>query len=189
MTIKIIRILTFIGFISAATTHLFAQERPQVMNKAKIEQLDRKLTTHKARHRNFNTRSEYKQHKKHLRPQHMKEKYHKPYRYSKLIVANHRYEYNEERHFGIPRAYPVEYGRTHRHPKRGWVLAYRYDRAGFYDRDGFYYGYFNHYGYYFEGVFYRYDRFYTYHDRVRGRGLFDRYFYRPAEYRYYGFCN
>ena len=75
----------------------------------------------------------------------------------------------------------------YRYPKRGWELAYRYDRADFFDRYGYHYGYFNRHGYYFEGIFYRYDRFYRYHDRVRGKELFGKRFYMPANYRYYGF--
>ncbi len=78
--------------------------------------------------------------------------------------------------------------KPHRHPKRGWILAYRYDRAAFYDRYGYRYGYFNRYGYFFEGVFYRYDRHYRYRDRIRGRGLFDRHYYAPADRQSYGFC-
>jgi len=189
MTLKILKILTLAGLLSTTTIQLSAQEGPKVMNQTKIKQLDRKLTSHKARDRNFNTKFQYKRHKKYIRARQMRGKYLQPYRYNKYMAENHRYHNNGERHFGIPRAYPIEYGHPHPHHKRGWVLAYRYDRAGFYDRDGFYYGYFNHHGYYFEDVFYRYDRFYTFHDRVRGRGLFDRYFYRPAEYRHYGFCN
>ena len=74
------------------------------------------------------------------------------------------------------------------HPKRGWVLAYRYDRASFYDNEGFFYGYFNRFGYYFENEFYRYDRYYTYRDRLRGQGLFDNKYYMPANASYYGLC-
>ena len=189
MILNTVKILTIASLLSLSSALLLAQERPKVMNEAKIGQLDRKLTTHKAKHRNFKTKSEYKRHKKHHHPKHQKQKYRKSYKYNDHMAEHYRYGYYEERFYGMPKEYPVVYGRTHRHPKRGWVLAYRYDRAVFYDRDGFYYGYFNRHGYYFEGVFYRYDRFYTYRDRVRGRGLFDRYFYHPAEYRYYGFCS
>ncbi|CAA6822880.1 MAG: Unknown protein [uncultured Sulfurovum sp.] len=79
--------------------------------------------------------------------------------------------------------------RGYRHFKRGWMLAYRYDRASFYDSEGFYNGYFNRHGYYFEDTFYRYDRFYSFKDRVRGRGLFDNNYYMPSACRKYGFCN
>ena len=79
--------------------------------------------------------------------------------------------------------------KPHKHPKRSWMLAYRYDRAAFYDRYGYRYGYFNRYGYFFEGMFYRYDAYYRYRDRVRGRGLFDKYYYAPADRKKYGFCS
>ncbi len=63
--------------------------------------------------------------------------------------------------------------------RKVWYRSYLYDRLPFYDRHGYFYGYFNEIGYFFEGTFYRYDRRYTYRDRLRGRGLFDPYFYRP----------
>jgi len=59
-------------------------------------------------------------------------------------------------------------------------LSYLYERASFYDRYGYQYGYFSRRGFMFEGEFYRYDRSYTYRDRLRGRGLFDHRYYRPA---------
>jgi len=70
--------------------------------------------------------------------------------------------------------------RGYRHPLRSWFYVYKYTKADFVDRYGFYYGYFDRRGYMFEGEFYRYDRDYRYQDRIRGRGLFDRYyFYKP----------
>lgn len=60
-----------------------------------------------------------------------------------------------------------------------WYRGYRYERLPFFDRYGYFYGYFNEIGYFFEGIFYRYDRYYTYRDRLRGRGLFDHFYYRP----------
>ncbi len=188
MTNATVKIFTLIGFLLTITLPLSAREHPQVMNEAKIQQLDRRLTVHQARHRNFNTKREYKRHRKHFEAGYHRVMHIKPYRYDQHRTDDYRYPQHEERYDNTPGAYPAEYGRAHQHFKRGWLLAYRYDRAAFYDRDGFYYGYFNRYGYYFEGVFYRYDRFYTYRDRIRGRGLFDRYFYRPAAYRHYGFC-
>jgi hypothetical protein len=189
MTKNIVKILTLLSLLFAAHTQLSAKEHSKVMNQAKIEQLDRKLTKHQAQHRTFKTKSEYKRYREHPKSRHIGINHHKPYRYNEHLTEDHRYGHEKKHYSGMTREYPIAYGRTHRHPRRGWILAYRYDRAAFYDRDGFYYGYFNHYGYYFEGVFYRYDRFYTYRDRMRGRGLFDRYFYRPAEHRYYGFCS
>jgi len=68
---------------------------------------------------------------------------------------------------------------AYRHYNRVWYRGYLYERLPFYDRYGYFYGYFNQIGYFFEGIFYRYDRHYTYRDRLRGRGLFDPYYYRP----------
>ncbi|WP_294956265.1 hypothetical protein [Sulfurovum sp.] len=192
MTRRFLKILALTGLAFMATALFGAQ--PQSLSEVKIQQLDRQLTQHKTQYRNFHTKQEFKHRMK--RPtvmHHLGQQYRsRPYRYDRpaerhYVQGRYRERYSEA-FYGIPRSYHVQYGRGHRHPRRGWVLAYRYDRAAFYDRDGFYYSYFNRYGYYFEGVFYRYDRFYTYRDRLRGRGLFDRYFYRPADYRYYGFC-
>jgi hypothetical protein len=70
--------------------------------------------------------------------------------------------------------------RGYRHTRRSWYLTYLYERASFYDRHGYKYGYFSRRGFIFEGEFYRYDRQYTYRDRLRGRGLFERRYYRPS---------
>jgi len=182
------KILAVLGLIFSASTLLYAQKEPQHMSETKIQELDRKLTSRKAKHREFNSISEFKHHQSHYR---MKQpaKHMQHHKHSRYTTDNYnKYRYEDTYYYGIPQNYNREFTRGHRHTKRGWVLAYRYDRAAFYDHDGFYYGYFNRYGYYFEGVFYRYDRFYTFRDRVRGRGLFNHLFYRPADYRYYGFC-
>ncbi len=185
MTKKVIKILTLICLISTAAIQLSANEKPKVLSETKIEQLDKVLTNHKAVHRNFKTKKEYTRYQKHHAMKYSRGMYPG---YNDHRTENYRFGYYGERYYGIPRVYPLQYGHAHRHPKRGWILAYRYDRAAFYDRHGFYYGYFNRYGYFFEGIFYHYDRFYTYRDRVRGKELFGRNYYRPAAYRYYGFC-
>ncbi|AKF24748.1 hypothetical protein YH65_04615 [Sulfurovum lithotrophicum] len=176
----IFKLLAVIGFVFLGSTLLYAQKEPQHMSETKIRQLDRKLTLHEAKQREFNSKSEFERHRSYYRGKYPGQ--HTLGRYSR------RSYYTDIYYYRIPPYYGRVFARGHRHPKRGWNLAYRYDRAAFYDRNGFYYGYFNRYGYFFEGVFYRYDRFYTYRDRVRGKGLFDRLFYPPANYRYYGFC-
>jgi hypothetical protein len=174
----------------------------EMKEKVDISKLDRTMTQHRAQKRHFRSKEEFKRHqqqkiqKKHTRKSakqqnpHLQKKHQK--RYGNIYDRDRRYndttyDYDYDYYYDTPYRHRL-YGRTHRHPKRGWVLAYKYDRAEFYDRDGFHYGYFNRYGYMFEGEFYRYDRYYRYRDRVRGRGLFDRYYYRPVEWRYYGFC-
>ena len=171
---------------------LQAQSNHEVIEKVDISKLDRYYTSHHAQKRTFKTKRAFKHvQARHTKPYHSRTiapvpVHHNRYRLQNKWYDNNRY-YNGERYYGryIPKR---QFERAHRYSRRGWVLAYRYDRAGFFDRDGFYYGYFNRYGYFFEGVFYRYDYSYTYRDRVRGRGLFDRYYYRPAAWREYGFC-
>jgi len=75
---------------------------------------------------------------------------------------------------------PRHVHRGYRHTRRNWYLTYLYERASFYDRHGYKYGYFSRRGFMFEGEFYRYDRYYSYRDRLRGRGLFERRYYRPS---------
>ncbi|BAF72196.1 hypothetical protein [Sulfurovum sp. NBC37-1] len=194
MTRKILKMLTLMGLALIST--ILLEAKPQPMSEVKIQQLDRQLTQQKAKHRKFQTKEEFKRHRRYLNNVHHPKQYHhsnSPSRYNHPTGARYKQKqrYTErysEVFYGIPRDNNTQYEHGHRHFKRGWVLAYRYDRAAFYDQNGFYYGYFNRYGYYFEGVFYRYDRFYGYHDRLKGKGLFDRYFYRPADWRYYGFC-
>ncbi len=195
--------LTF-KFLLIAAALLFsfqtlqAKSHYEEIEKVDISKLDRYYTSHTAKKRTFRTKEAFKRVKAHhTKTRHVEQKHNRhiasaparvhPNRYHpKSRWYNDRYD-NGEDYYGryIPRR---QYERAHRRTKRGWVLAYRYDRADFFDRDGFYYGYFNRYGYFFEGEFYRYDYSYTYRDRVRGRGLFDRYYYRPAAWREYGFC-
>ncbi len=192
---------TFVAsaLLFAATPSLFAQNDPTA-EIVDIAKLDRSMTRHKAKIRHFKNKEEFKRNRLHQRK-------HTNKRHSPMIKGVHEnamhpmrngrsYRYGEYDYRDNNRGYeeppfpmhPMVYGKPHRYTTRGWVLAYRYDRAEFYDREGFHYGYFNRYGYMFEGEFYRYDRYYTYRDRIKGRGLFDRYFYAPAQWRYYGFC-
>ena len=137
----------------------------------KIQKMDQHFTRHRAMQRDFYNFREFQ------RLQRDKK------RYNKYLSHESHYNYIRPRYRVTPKQ------RGYRYSKRGWELAYRYDRADFFDRYGYHYGYFNRYGYYFEGVFYRYDRFYTYSDRVRGKGLFERSYYMPVNAAYYGFAN
>ncbi len=154
---------------------LQAEEYGEHVEKVDISKLDQYYTSHHAKRRTFRTKEAFK----------------------RIQIYPHRYRFqnrwDEERYENGEAYYGRhllrrQYERAYPRPKRGWILAYRYDRAEFFDRNGFHYGYFNRYGYFFEGVFYRYDYSYTFRDRVRGRGIFDHYYYRPAAWQEYGFC-
>ena len=136
-----------------------ANEAP--LKQHRIEKLDRRLGKHQAARRDFRDQREFISQERYRRANRHRELHPSP---------SHRFKQ-----------------RGYRFTKRGWGLAYRYDRAPFYDRYGYYYGYFNRHGYYFEGRFYRYDRGYRYRDRLRGKGLFGNRYYMPVNYRYYGF--
>jgi len=165
--------------ILGLTLHTFASTtNTKAMPEATIKKMDRQMTRHKARTRNFNTHKEFK----HKQKKQMKRASHKNIRYNNGQAYNNGYN---QTHYQEPRRMVRQRG--YRHHKRGWVLAYKYDRASFYDNEGYFYGYFNRYGYYFEDVFYRYDRYYSYRDRMRGLGLFSRLYYMPANAQYYGF--
>ncbi len=151
-----------------------AQEPQKEMSPSKIKKMDRQLTKHKAQKRNFKSTKEFKR---------------KSNRRSAKRL--NRYSNNDDRGYNS-RNFENNYNqirqRGHRYTKRGWILAYRHDRASFYDNEGYYYGFFNRDGYYFEDIFYRYDRNYTFRDRVKGKGLFSNRYYMPADYKYYGFA-
>ena len=53
---------------------------------------------------------------------------------------NNGYHYNRSVYSDYNR---MKRQRGYQHGKKGWTLAYRYDRASFYDNEGYYYGYFN----------------------------------------------
>jgi hypothetical protein len=155
------------------------------------------MTLNQAKRRPFKSKQEFKKHRTvhHKKVNRIHPKAHADIRKGSVSFhpdRNRRYDrydrWDDRFDYDEPTYRYRHYGTPHRDFRRGWVLAYKYDRAEFYDRDGFHYGYFNRYGYMFEGEFYRYDRYYRYRDRIRGRGLFDRYYYRPAKWRYYGFC-
>ena len=175
----ILTIIISVGLSTVAYTdsHIHQEQRNSIkpIKEKKIKMLDRPLTKHKAVRRNFKTKKEFLHKRDRKTNRHLSSK---QLRYAKGYVYNKRYN---------ARYRPIKQ-RAYNHPKRGWLLVYRYDRASFYDNAGFYYGYFNGHGYYFESIFYRYDRYYTYQDRVNGRGLFGHRYYMPANTRYYGFC-
>jgi len=186
----LLTLLITLGF--ATTTYASSQndvKHSKQISENKIRKMDRQLTKHKAIKRNFKTNKEFK-HKQQRKMMHKNNKYitSKSMRYNTHGYNNsynNGYNYNRENYRDDYR--PIrQHG--YNHTNRGWILAYRYDRASFYDNQGYFYGYFNRYGYYFEDVFYSYDRYYTYRDRVRGRGLFDHRYYMPANASYYGFC-
>ena len=171
------KILLSLIFVLSAGSSIQATEQnknTKAMPEATIKQMDRQMSKHKARSRNFKTQKEFsrKQHKRMNKT------------HSRDINYNNGYNYTNQRYRDN---YRPTRQRGYRYTKRGWILAYQYDRASFYDDEGYFYGYFNRHGYYFEDVFYRYDRYYTYRDRVRGRGLFGRHYYMPVNARYYGF--
>ncbi len=152
------------------------QDNMQDMSSKKIKRMDRKYSKHKAKKRHFKTQKEFLHRSKHKHSKNYDKhaNYRQGYNYKReRYRADYNYNRNRQRGFS--------------HWKRGWTLAYRYDRASFYDNKGYYYGYFNHHGYYFEDVFYRYDRYYTYQDRVRGKSLFNHRYYMPVNRRYYSF--
>ncbi len=154
-------------------------QNTQQLPEATIKKMDRQMTKYKAHTRNFTTHQEFK------RIQQRKIAHKNIYYNTRGYQNGRNYGYKGSRGYDN---YRPRRQRGYNYTKRGWILAYQYDRASFYDSEGFFYGYFNRYGYYFENVFYRYDRFYTYRDRVRGRGLFNHQYYMPANARYYGFC-
>lgn len=149
-------------------------ENIKIISENKIKTMDRSLTKHKARKRAFHTQDQFNKESKRVQSRNIQKSdtYNNGRNYNR---SNYREPYRHNRQRG------------YRYEKRGWTLAYKYDRASFYDNQGYYYGYFNRHGYYFENIFYRYDRYYTYRDRIKGRGLFDRRYYIPANADYYGF--
>jgi len=199
MTHTLHKLLLFGTLLLSTVSLVHAQHQDPAAQIVDIAKLDRTMNKHKAKPRRFKTKEEFRrtQLRRQTHTQREKKAIHKRIQaHTKQMMPHTRsyrhgnHSYRDDDMSGYDERYyrPMIYGKPHRYTKRGWVLAYRYDRAEFYDREGFHYGYFNRYGYMFEGEFYRYDRYYTYRDRIKGRGLFDRYFYAPAQWRYYGFC-
>lgn len=176
MTLFISLLLMVLPLYAAETYPPPDRKNIKQLSTKQIDKMDKRLNKQKAKSRKFHTQKEYiRQHVQYKKP------------YSKSIYRPKQYEnVYDEYLVHLPYTTPVRQ-RGYRYPKRGWELAYRYDRAEFFDRYGYHYGYFNRHGYYFEGIFYRYDRGYTYNDRVRGRGLFERRYYMPVNAEYYGF--
>lgn len=165
------------GLSTAADADLNQKQQHNIkpMQEHQIKHMDRELTKHQAIKKIFITKKEFL-HKENRRiNKHFS---------SKQAGYDRRYVYDNKRYKEV--YHPIKQ-HGYKQSKRGWTLAYIYDRASFYDKEGFYYGYFNRHGYYFENLFYRYDRYYTYNDRIKGRGLFDHRYYMPANSRYYGF--
>ncbi len=148
----------------------------------KIHKMDERMTSKRTKNRNFRNQKEFQRVNKNRRLKQERKNYRDEY--SNKNSYNNRH-YNDNSYY--KREYPIHKQRSYHNLKRGWYLAYRYDRATFNDRYGYHYGYFNTHGYYFEGIFYRYDRDYSYRDRVVGKGLFGNKYYMPSNYKYYGF--
>jgi len=186
-----ITLIITLGLSTAyASSHKENNIKP--ISETKIKRMDHKLTKHKAMKRNFKTQKEFKRtqqrrtiQQKRVTHSKMKRTTSKDMRYDTRQPYDNGYNYNRSDYRDN---YRPTRQRGYTYSNRGWILAYKYDRASFNDNEGFFYGYFNRYGYYFEDVFYSYDRYYTYRDRVRGRGLFDHNYYMPANASYYGFC-
>ena len=175
----LITLLLFTAPIYAAETN---KNTPTPLSQKEIEKMDKRLGTQKAKQRRFHNQQEYAKHQKRVQKQ--KNRYHSPSQQHHSLR-----DYRYDTHIFGSYPFPVPFTQHgYRYSKRGWQLAYRYDRADFFDRYGYHYGYFNRYGYYFEGIFYRYDRWYTYRDRVKGKGLFGNRYYMPAAAEYYGFA-
>jgi hypothetical protein len=139
--------------------------RNQAMSEHQITKMDHRLSKHKATKRHFSSQKEFRQTQSRGYSQHQN--------YTPNSYQDHYPSHQRQRGY--------------RESKRGWILAYKYDRASFYDSYGYFYGYFNRHGYYFEDVFYRYDRRYRYSDRIKGKSLFQHRYYMPDNARYYGF--
>jgi len=187
----LITLIITLGLSTAyASSHNENNIKP--ISETKIKRMDHKLTKHKAMKRNFKTQKEFKRtqqrrttQQKRVTNSKMKRTTSKNMRYDTRQPYSNGYNYDRSDYRDN---YRPTRQRGYNYSNRGWILAYKYDRASFYDNEGFFYGYFNRYGYYFEDTFYSYDRYYTYRDRVRGRGLFDRNYYMPANASHYGFC-
>ena len=139
--------------------------RPDAVHERKeMPLIQSRELSNKAQQRRFQTQQAYEQmHRNHAKSR-------------QTASALSEYAYDDQRSHLSPK---LPRTKGYAHSKKSWEHTYRYKRADFYDRYGYHYGYFNRQGYYFEGVFYHYDRFYTYHDRIQGRGLFERKYYRP----------
>ncbi len=188
----------FVGLSVVAS----AQQAPSIqpLKASKIQNMDKKLTKRKTIKRSFKSQREFKRTKQKRRaPQNRtikraERRVNSDNRTNDIFngrrvkrVEERRYvedDYRYEDNWNYPRTRQQGYHNF----KRGWYLAYRYDRASFNDKYGYHYGYFNRHGFYFDGLFYAYDRYYRYKDRIRGRGAFDNKYYMPANYNYYGFA-
>ena len=157
-------LVAIVLYCCTVSSYANTQNNP-MMSERQIHQMDRKMKQHRATKRHFDSQKEFRQRQKRGYSKHDN---YRPNHYQSPYPSHNRQ-------------------RGYRQSKRGWILAYTYDRASFYDSDGYFYGYFNRHGYYFEDVFYRYDRDYTYRDRIKGKSLFQHRYYMPDNARYYGF--
>lgn len=200
-------VAVFVGFSSGLSAETIKDARP--MKVENIQKMDKKMGEVHAIRKNFRNQKEFNRIRQSRKVRHrasekridkriekrsnMKRNSSYDYRYNASDgydnLHHNRYNsrYTDDRYIYKPRPKPRVRQKGYNYFKRGWYLAYIYDRASFNDRYGYHYGYFNRHGYYFEGVFYRYDRDYRYSDRARGKGVFDNRYYIPSNYNYYGF--
>ena len=201
----ITKILTTVLLLAIyPTSAILANESNRAaISSKKIKQMDRSLKASNAKRRTFRNQKEYSQIKRSHTKRHRTNRQDprkqmrgdRAHRNDRNVRSargrdrsSDRYRYYDDDYRYNTYERPLVKQRSYSDFKRGWYLAYLYDRASFNDRYGYHYGYFNRYGYYFDDVFYEYDRYYRYRDRVRGMGTFDRRYYMPSNYNYYGFC-
>jgi len=198
------KIISAIAIAILATVSTQASTQPnEPMSQKKIKRLDRQLTAPLSRH--FKSISEYKRYKnfKATAPRRAYNQrrvgdidtYHAHFEARWSDDRGYGYRDSDDRYSddryrddwddGYTKKIIKQHG--YKYTKRGWYLAYRFDRAEFNDQYGYHYGYFNKYGFFFDGEFYAYDRYYGYRDRVRGKGVFDGLYYMPANSKLYGF--
>ena len=179
------------------TSTILANESNKAdISSKKIKQMDRSLKASNAKRRTFRNQKEYSRIKKAPRKRHRASsrdmrkhmRGDRAYSTDHSVKSRDRYRYYNDDYRYDTYERPIVRQRSYNNFKRGWYLAYLYDRASFNDSHGYHYGYFNRNGYYFDDIFYEYDRYYRYRDRVRGMGLFDHRYYIPSNYNYYGFC-
>jgi len=192
--IYLLVLLTWVFLITGVEASTVQNKNAKPMRMEKIQKLDKQLNRHKVARRNFKNQKEFKRvkyskrsHKSTQRRNSHKSSVVNGRNGSHIRKSSYNRGYYDDYYYENDWDYPSFRQVGYRSFKRGWLLAYKYDRATFNDRYGYHYGYFNRNGYYFEGIFYGYDRYYRYYDRVRGRGLFDRRYYMPSNYNYYGF--
>jgi hypothetical protein len=114
-------VLISIGLTLSAQANTYdQQDRMRDLTSKQIKKMNRKHTQHTAKKRHFKTQKEFQRRSKH-----------KHARYNKKHADyNHGYTYKNER-YRDDYHYSKKRQRGFNQWKRGWTLAYRYDRASF----------------------------------------------------------